>query len=148
MEDVKNNPFSIMGCSNADLPLGGCSANIQRRLPSRKNGACKNNRESVVGSRSTNGDPDCHGFSLSGVELSRESLGKHHRSHNLSRFQSHWVAWIPFRLRQILDNCRTWVQPPHCLVCMGSGPVRPNNTRTYSGFGTIRGLELRPPDLI
>ena len=36
-------------------------------------------------------------------------------------FQSHWVALIPFLLRQILDNCRTCVQCADFLVCMDMG---------------------------
>jgi|SRR6267143_79752 len=67
----------------------------------------KNDSESVAGSCCPNGDSDRYGFPVSDVELSCDSLGKHHHGNSLFWFQSYWIALIPFRLRQILDNCRT-----------------------------------------
>jgi hypothetical protein len=52
----------------------------------------------VVGDRDPDGDTGCHGFLVRGVETTREPLGEHHRGHILFRFQSHWIAQIPFRL--------------------------------------------------
>src|SRR2546425_9680231 len=108
MEDVKNYPFSVVGCSDVDLSFRGCSANLQRRLQGSRNRRYENKSGSVAGSCSVNGDSRCHEFPLPSAELSFESLGKHHRGYCLFWFQSHWIAWIPFSLRQIPDNCRTW----------------------------------------
>src|SRR5205807_8603388 len=79
----EDNPFSVMGCSNADLSFGGCAANLQRRLQGGRNRGYENKSGSVVGSCSVNGDSSCHEFPLADLELSCESLDKHHCSHNL-----------------------------------------------------------------
>src|SRR6266851_8342286 len=58
----------------------------------------ENNPESTAGNRGTNGDSDCHGLLVPDAELSCESLGKHHRTDSLLRFQSPWTAYLPFQL--------------------------------------------------
>src|SRR2546425_6810902 len=75
-----------MDCSNVDLSLGGCSANLQRRLQGRRNKRYENKSGSVAGSCSVNGDSGRYEFPLADFELSCESLGEHHRTHNLFRF--------------------------------------------------------------
>src|SRR3989454_8282561 len=94
----ENNPLSIMGSPNANLPLGRCAANIQRRLQRGKDRRCPSNSESLARNRDPNGDSCCHVLPLPDFEQSGESLGKHHCSHLLFWLQSTRTAWIPIRI--------------------------------------------------
>ena len=75
-----------MGSSNVNLSLGGCAANLQRRLQRGRDGRYANNSEYVAGNRNINGDSDYYGYPVPDIELSSESLGKHYRGHFLFRF--------------------------------------------------------------
>src|SRR2546427_7304077 len=108
MEDVKIILSTSWVALMLTYLLGMCCEYTAATL-SLGNRRYENKSGSVVGSCSADGDSGCHGFPLPDVELSCESLGEHHRGYCLSWFQSHWIAWIPFSLRQIPDNCRSWV---------------------------------------
>src|SRR6266581_6599905 len=70
----------------------------------------------LLGIRDTDDGSDCHGLSLLDLELSVESLGKHHRSHSLLGLQPHRTANVFLSLRQIPHDCRSRIQRPDYLV--------------------------------
>src|SRR6267143_7117364 len=82
----ENRSLSNMGRPNADLSSRGCTAHLRRRLQTGRNSRQKNNPESTLGNRNTNDDSDPHGLPIPYLELSCESLGKHHRSSSFSCF--------------------------------------------------------------
>ena len=92
-----------------------CS-NLRRRLQAWQNSRQTSNPESVVGNCITDDGSDCHGLSLLDLELSVESLGKHHRSHSLLGLQPHRTANVFLSLRQIPHDCRSRIQRPDYLV--------------------------------
>ena len=112
------NPLSIVGVSNVDLPLGRRDTNLQWRPCTRRNGWSKGNSRYVDGSCNNHADSNSYGLPVCDITVSGEWLAKHHSRNLPFSFQSQWIAYLPFILRQVPDSCRTCVQCTDCLVCM------------------------------
>ena len=74
----------------------------------------------MASDRSFDVDSDDYGSAYPDVESSRNSLGKHHRSHILDCLQSQFIVFIP-AIQQVSDQSELCVQCTDCLVRMEVG---------------------------
>ena len=102
MEKVRIKLSALWVALMLNLPVGGCAANIQRRLRGRRNRGHANHTGHVFGIGRINGDPDCDGFPGTDLEISCKSLGKHHRGRPFFRFNAVGLPTYPSAYDQFL----------------------------------------------
>lgn len=94
--------FRVMGGGDVDLLIGGCAANLQRRLSHTwRNQRHENDSTHVAGNRDPHGDADHHGRVVFIVASFCESLGKHRRRGFLFSVQRGRDTHLPISIRQI-----------------------------------------------
>lgn len=97
-----------MDSSDVDLSLGGCAAHIFRRRETRRSLGTASVPGYVVVDLNSIFATHRHGRFDSDIGVSRDPVGKHHRSHIPGCLKSLWLT-LQGCLRQFLDHSRLCV---------------------------------------